>query len=60
VGAAIRIAVLHDGGETEIADGGFTAWTQVLLADRTERLLVSGAGVEQTVAALAGPRLSTG
>jgi hypothetical protein len=53
VGAALRVAVLHDHGETEIGDGGFTDWTQVLLADRTERLLVSGAGIEQTAAALA-------
>jgi hypothetical protein len=53
VGAALRIAVLHEGGETEIADGGFTDWTQTLLADRTERLLVSGVGLEQTAAAIA-------
>ena len=54
VGAAFRIAVLRDDGETEFADGGFTDWTQTLLADRTERLLVSGAGMEQTASAIAG------
>jgi hypothetical protein len=52
-GAALLITLLHGAGETEVADGGFVDWTQVLLANRTERLLVSGAGMEQTASVLA-------
>lgn len=32
------------GEEIEIADGGFTDWTQQLLEEKKERLLVSGMG----------------
>jgi hypothetical protein len=31
----------------EIADGGFTDWTERLLGDRHERLLISGAGLDR-------------
>jgi hypothetical protein len=34
-------------GELSIADGGFVDWTQQLLSDRKERLLISGAGLER-------------
>ena len=33
----------------EVADGGFTDWTERLLDDRRERLLISGAGLDQLV-----------
>ena len=36
-------------GETELGDGGFVEWTQVLLGDRKERLLISGIGSERAV-----------
>ena len=39
-------------GETSIVDGGFVDWTQRLLSDRKERLLISGVGLERL--ALAG------
>ena len=34
------------GQDIEIADGGFTDWTQQLTGNRKERLLISGAGLE--------------
>ncbi|HRI60162.1 MAG TPA: hypothetical protein PK228_10580 [Saprospiraceae bacterium] len=34
------------GAELEIADGGFTDWTQRLSGNRKERLLISGMGLE--------------
>jgi hypothetical protein len=33
--------------DTSMVDGGFVDWTQRLLSDRKERLLISGAGVER-------------
>jgi hypothetical protein len=48
-----RAAGYYDGlmlellvGEHSLADGGTTDWTQRLLSDRKERLLVSGIGTE--------------
>jgi hypothetical protein len=41
------------GSETlEIADGGFTDWTERVLDDRHERLLISGAGLDRPALAL--------
>jgi hypothetical protein len=34
------------GTEIELVDGGFTAWTQHLLSNAKERLLISGMGIE--------------
>lgn len=34
------------GEEQEIADGGWVDWTQKLLENRKERLLISGVGLE--------------
>lgn len=47
VGACFRI----EAAGVELADGGFTAWTQALLSDRKERLLICGIGIERLVAA---------
>jgi hypothetical protein len=30
-----------------LIDGGFTTWTQLLLSNRKERLLISGLGTER-------------
>jgi hypothetical protein len=38
------------GTEYFLADGGFTDWTQQLLSDRKERLMISGLGSERFVA----------
>jgi hypothetical protein len=35
---------------TNVVDGGFVDWTQKLLSDRKERLLISGAGIERLAA----------
>ncbi|HMA35994.1 MAG TPA: hypothetical protein VKY74_16140 [Chloroflexia bacterium] len=35
------------GAEHELADGGFTDWTQQLLSDQKERLLISGIATER-------------
>jgi hypothetical protein len=37
----------EDGDEMNIADGGFTDWTQKLLSNKKERLLISGMGAER-------------
>jgi hypothetical protein len=45
VGLCFKVHV----GDVEIGDGGFTTWTQTLLGDRKERLLISGLGTERAV-----------
>ena len=42
--------------EIEIGDGGMVNWTQKLLADKKERLLISALGVERLC--LASPKFS--
>ena len=39
-------ATTADGARVQLVDGGFTDWTQRLLSDRKERLLISGVGSE--------------
>lgn len=41
-----KIFAQINGREVNIADGGFTNWTQQLLNNRKHRLLISGAGLE--------------
>ena len=48
-GVQFKLYILRDGGEREIADGGFVDWTQRLLENRKERLLISGFGLELLV-----------
>jgi hypothetical protein len=45
--------VLPDGSRANLSDGGFTDWTARLLADRKERLLISGLGSERLMAVAA-------
>jgi hypothetical protein len=48
VGVCFHIyATTAEGVEFELVDGGFTTWTQLLLNNRKERLLISGLGVER-------------
>jgi hypothetical protein len=48
VGACFHIYATNAAGvEFELVDGGFTTWTQQLLSNRKERLLISGLGVER-------------
>jgi hypothetical protein len=39
----------------ELVDGGSTDWTQQLLGNRKERLLISGLGLERLAGALDDP-----
>lgn len=45
-----------EGNEYMLADGGFTDWTQKLLSNRKERLLIGGLGIERLAAVF--PRLA--
>jgi hypothetical protein len=48
VGACFKVhLVAPDGTTLELGDGGFTTWTQQLLSNRKERLLISAAGTER-------------
>ena len=64
-GLELEIAATRDGTErpyyaggwfsidvagANVVDGGFVDWTQKLLSDRKERLLISGAGIERLAA----------
>lgn len=52
-----------DGSDFQLADGGFTDWTQQLVGSRKERLMISGLGCERLVeyfSAGADPRGSAG
>ena len=40
----------HDGDEIDVADGGLTRWTQELLQNRKERLMISGVGLDRLAA----------
>lgn len=42
-----------DVGGVNLVDGGFVDWTQRLLSDRKERLLISGTGIERLFSATA-------
>ncbi len=48
VGACFHIyATTSAGTELELIDGGFTTWTQQVLSNNKERLLISGLGTER-------------
>jgi hypothetical protein len=42
----VFLGIEINGGEAEIADGGFVDWTQQLLENGKERMLISGFGLE--------------
>jgi hypothetical protein len=47
-GACFHIFASHESGqEHQVGDGGFTTWTQRLLSNAKERLLISGLGTER-------------
>lgn len=50
----------RSGQELNLADGGFTDWTQKLLSNRKERLLVSGLGSARTLLLKGEPSASVG
>jgi hypothetical protein len=42
-----KLSVTIDGEEIEVADGGTVEWTQLLLQNRKERLMISGLSLER-------------
>jgi hypothetical protein len=50
-----KVNALVNGVPEEIGDGGFTDWTARLLANRKERLLISGYGVDRLAALIDDP-----
>jgi hypothetical protein len=55
--ACFKVNAVIRGETLEIADGGFTDWTEQMLDDQHERLLISGAGLDRPVLAVS-PRQS--
>ena len=45
-GIQFKMVIEWNGREIEIADGGFVDWTQQMLENKKERLLISGVGIE--------------
>ncbi len=45
-GCQFKVCIEIDKNEIEIADGGFTDWTALLLQDRKQRTLIGGLGLE--------------
>jgi hypothetical protein len=50
--ACFKVNAVIGDEKLEIADGGFTDWTERMLDDRHERLLISGAGLDRPALAL--------
>lgn len=50
--ACFKINITVGDTTFEMADGGFTTWTELLLDDRHERLLISGAGLDRPALAI--------
>jgi hypothetical protein len=46
LGVQFKLYIEWAGQEWEIADGGFVDWTQKLVGNRKERMLISGFGLE--------------
>ena len=42
-----KVGVVHDGEEIEVADGGLVDWSQRLLGNAKERMMISGLGLER-------------
>jgi len=45
-GCQFKVCIAIDGNEIEIADGGFTDWSALLMQDKKQRTLISGLGLE--------------
>jgi hypothetical protein len=56
--ACFKIHAVTRRGKVEFVDGGFTDWTERLLGDRHERLLISGAGLDRPALMLGVGRAS--
>jgi len=56
--ACFKIHAVTPRGKVELVDGGFTDWTERLLGDHHERLLISGAGLDRPALMLGQGRAS--
>jgi hypothetical protein len=56
--ACFKIQAVTRREKVEVVDGGFTDWTDQLLGDRHERLLISGAGLDRPALTLGEGRAS--
>lgn len=45
----VKVFKIVDGAEVEVGDGGSVPWTQTLLGDRKERLVISGLSLDRIV-----------
>jgi hypothetical protein len=52
-GLCFKVFAVFGETELEVADGGFVDWTQRLLGNRKERLLISGYGIDRIAIAIA-------
>jgi hypothetical protein len=50
--ACFKVNVIMGDAAIEVADGGFTDWTERILDDRRERLLISAAGLDRLALSL--------
>jgi hypothetical protein len=50
-----KLDVVIDGEVIELGDGGIVNWTQLLLQNQKERLMISGLGLERLAAVVGGP-----
>jgi hypothetical protein len=56
VGACFHVYATNVAGtEFELIDGGFTTWTQQVLSNNKERLLISGLGIERLCSNFSSP-----
>ena len=46
-GLCFKVVAVFDGEEVEVGDGGLVPWTQLLLSDAKERLMISGLSLER-------------
>ncbi|REK76758.1 hypothetical protein [Paenibacillus paeoniae] len=46
-GINFKLFMTNQHGNTEIGDGGFVDWTQIMLGNRKERCLISGIGLDR-------------
>jgi len=53
---ALALDALRDGNPVELADGGFVDWAEKLLGSRSERMLISGTGIDRLAVATAAGR----
>ncbi|MBT2409499.1 hypothetical protein J7I94_02795 [Streptomyces sp. ISL-12] len=59
-GVCFKVFAGIGGRRTEVGDGGFVRWSQLLTGNRKERLLISGYGVDRLTGARTSPQPGQG